>query len=189
MHYTRVAAMQYHCCVVYRQCRVQSFTIIHALLQYELRCYLEEPRWIGPQGQDKFGSAGVCMIAYLLQCAKAPIDTQSAQAIRSSASTSKPYDEKKQLSMKCLIGLVISVNCAWQSLQVTLPFTTCMYNSKQFLIPHPIVMFCQIVLCRMESHKMQPITIFLQQYSPSGIDTCVCIPDTTTLQVRQAQHR
>ena len=84
---------------------------------------------------------------------------------------------------------MVSINCCGHTINVTMPFNTCLINRQQFFFSPAIVAFHRSVLATMVSKRMQTIIILLQQYSPSRIMTCISVNHKWLIKVRQAQNR
>ena len=84
---------------------------------------------------------------------------------------------------------MIRVNCCGHTINVTMPFYTCLINRQQLFFSPAIVAFRWSVLATMVSKRMQTIIILLQQYSPGRIMTCISVNHKRLFKVRQAPNR
>ena len=81
---------------------------------------------------------------------------------------------------------MISVNCCGHTINVTMPFNTCLIYHQQLFFSPAIVAFCQSVLANMVIKWMQTVIILLQQYSSGRITTCISVNHKRLIKVRQA---
>ena len=84
---------------------------------------------------------------------------------------------------------MVSINHRRHTINVTMPFYTCLDNYQQFFFSPAIVAFRQIVLAAMVNQWMQTIIVLLQQYSTGCITIGISVNHKRQFKVRQVQNR